>query len=200
MAISLTTTINLWFGSHVMVPETGIIMNDEMNGKPHLIHHLLQVPILTFIVDFSIPGSSDSFGYVPSPYNYIRPGKRPLSSITATIITDCDTDTLQYVLGAAGGSRILTSTIQNAIHFMDEGLSPREALARPRLHDQLLPNSVSFEYAYDNSTVAYMKSLGHDVTWVAPGDSTAQAIQLLANGTFEAAGEPRQSNSGGIAV
>ena len=151
-------------------------------------------------LDFSIPGSSDSFGYVPSPYNYVHPGKRPLSSITPTIITNCANDTLHYVVGAAGGSRILTSTIQNIIHAIDEGLSPRDALAKPRLHDQLLPNTVSFEYAYDNSTVAFLESLGHEVEWVAPGSSTAQAIRLLANGTFEAAGEPRQLNSGGIAV
>lgn len=83
---------------------------------------------------------------------------------------------------------------------MDEGLSPKDALSKPRLHDQLLPNQVSFEYTYDNDTVAFMKGRGHNVTWVAPGDSTAQAIRLLENGTFEAAGEPRQANSGGIAV
>ncbi|KAK2755576.1 hypothetical protein FQN54_006516 [Arachnomyces sp. PD_36] len=181
MAISLTTTVNLYFGSHVMVPETGIIMNNEMN-------------------DFSIPGSSDSFGYVPSPYNFIRPGKRPLSSITASIVTNPTNDTLYYVVGAAGGSRILTSTIQNIIHGVDEGLSPFDALSKRRLHDQLLPNQVSFEYGYDEETVAFMKERGHNVTWVAPGDSSAQAVRLLGNGTFEAAGEPRQASSRGMAV
>src|ERR1700753_2580604 len=67
MAISLTTTINLLFGSKVIVPETGVIMNDEMN-------------------DFSIPGQKNAFGYLPSPSNYIKPGKRPLSSITPVIV------------------------------------------------------------------------------------------------------------------
>lgn len=70
-----------------------------------------------------------------------------------------------------------------------------EALAAPRLHDQLVPNQVSFEYSYDNETVAFMQSRGHNVTWVAPGQSTAQSLRSLANGTFEAAGEPRQENS-----
>lgn len=182
-----------------MVPETGIIMNNEMNGTSFfsLYCSLTSTHVLS---DFSIPGSSDSFGYVPSPFNYIRPGKRPLSSIAASIVTNPLNDTLHYVLGAAGGSRILTSTIQNIIHAVDEGLSPKDALLKPRLHDQLLPNQVSFEYMYDNDTVAFMKERGHNVTWVAPGDSTAQAIRLLGNGTFEAAGEPRQLNSGGIAV
>lgn len=69
-----------------------------------------------------------------------------------------------------------------------------------RLHDQLVPNQVSFEYAYNNETVAFMKSLGHNVTWVAPGRSTAQGLARLGNGTFVAAGEPRQRASGGFAV
>lgn len=69
-----------------------------------------------------------------------------------------------------------------------------------RLHDQLQPNRVSFEYAYDNTTVAFMKSLGHNVTWVAPGQSTAQGLTRLVNGSFVAAGEPRQRASGGFAI
>jgi gamma-glutamyltranspeptidase / glutathione hydrolase len=180
MAISLTTTVNLLFGSKLMVPETGIIMNNEMN-------------------DFSIPGSSNAFGYVPSPSNYIRPGKRPLSSISPTIAEFSD-GTLYYVIGAAGGSRIITSTIQNLIYVLDQNLTVPQALAQPRLHDQLQPNQVSFEYAYNNDTVAFMRARGHNVTWVAPGQSGAQGLRRLPNGTFEAAGEPRQRNSGGFAI
>lgn len=181
MAITLTTTVNLLFGSNLMVPETGVIMNNEMN-------------------DFSIPGSSNAFGYVPSPANYVRPGKRPLSSITPILVEHASNNSLYFVIGAAGGSRIITSTIQNIIHVLDEAMTAPEALAQPRLHDQLMPNQVSFEYSYDNSTVAFMKQLGHNVTWVAPGQSAAQGIRVLSNGTFEAAGEPRQLNSGGYAV
>ncbi|KAI0380334.1 gamma-glutamyltranspeptidase [Hypomontagnella monticulosa] len=180
MAISLTTTINLIFGSRLIVPETGVIMNDEMN-------------------DFSIPGSSNAFGYLPSPANFVRPGKRPLSSISCTIVETAE-GKLYFVIGAAGGSRIITATIQNIHHVIDQNMTTLEALAEPRLHDQLSPPQISFEYAYDNSTVAYLKSLGNNVTWVAPGQSTAQGLRLLPNGTFEAAGEPRQHNSGGFAV
>lgn len=183
MAISLTTTVNLLFGSMVMVPETGVIMNNEMN-------------------DFSIPGSSNAFGYVPSPANYIRPGKRPLSSISPTIV-EFPNGTLYYVIGAAGGSRIITATIQNLVHVLDQNMTAPEALAQPRLHDQLIPNQVSFElppFGYNNETVAFMKSRGHNVTYIAPGQSTAQGIRRLPNGTFEAAGEPRQLDSGGFAI
>ncbi|KAI1137361.1 gamma-glutamyltranspeptidase [Hypoxylon sp. FL0543] len=180
LAVSITTTINLLFGSQVIVPETGVIMNNEMN-------------------DFSVPGSSNAFGYIPSPENFIRPGKRPLSSISGTIVETPD-GKLYFVIGSAGGSRIITTTVQNIHHVIDQNFTTAEALAAPRLHDQLVPAQVSFEYAYDNSTVAYMKSLGCNVTWVAPGQSTAQGLRLLPNGTFEAAGEPRQINSGGFAV
>ncbi|KAK6064206.1 gamma-glutamyltranspeptidase [Seiridium cupressi] len=180
LSISLTTTINTLFGSQLMVPETGVIMNNEMN-------------------DFSIPGTTNAFGYIPSPANYIVPGKRPLSSISPTIVETAD-GRLYLVVGSAGGSRIITATIQNIHHVLDQNMTTPQALAEPRLHDQLVPNQVSFEYAYANSTVAYLQSLGHNVTWVAPGSSTAQALRLLPNGTFEAAGEPRQLNSGGLTI
>ncbi|KAH8807633.1 gamma-glutamyltranspeptidase-domain-containing protein [Xylogone sp. PMI_703] len=180
MAVSLTTTINLLFGSTLIIPETGVIMNNEMN-------------------DFSIPGVSNSFGYIPSPANYVAPGKRPLSSISP-IIGETPDGKLYFSIGSAGGSRITTATIQNVHHILDENLTTAEALAKPRFHDQLMPNQITFEYAYNNETVAFMKSLGHNVTWVAPGQSTAQGLRLLPNGTFEAAGEPRQKNSAGHAV
>jgi gamma-glutamyltranspeptidase/glutathione hydrolase len=74
-----------------------------------------------------------------------------------------------------------------------------EAIALPRLHHQLTPNTTFFEYEYDNTTVAALKSRGQIPVWVAPGQSTAQGIRRLENGTFEAASEPRQKNSGGVA-
>lgn len=181
LAISLTTTVNLLFGSNLIVPETGVIMNNEMN-------------------DFSIPGSSNAFGFVPSPSNYVRPGKRPLSSISPVIAEFAENRTLYFVIGAAGGSRIITANIQNLVNVLDRNLTAPQALAQPRLHDQLIPNQVSFEYAYDNQTTAFMQSLGHNITWMAPGSSTAQGIRRLPNGTFEAAGEPRQLNSAGYAI
>ena len=150
--------------------------------------------------DFSVPGQTNAFGYAPSPSNFIRPGKRPLSSISPTIVEYLSNNTLYYVIGSAGGSRIITAVIQNLWHVLDQNSTVEEALAEPRLHDQLEPNQVSFEYAYNNETVAYMASLGHNVTWIAPGQSTAQGLRRQPNGTFEAGGEPRQHASGGFAV
>ncbi|KAH7132092.1 gamma-glutamyltranspeptidase 1 precursor [Dendryphion nanum] len=185
LSISLTTTVNLLFGSKLVVPETGVIMNNEMN-------------------DFSIPNTTNAFGYIPSPANFIRPGKRPLSSISPIIVEHLNATSPAsafYVsIGAAGGSRIITSTLQNLIYILDDGLSVPEAIAQPRMHDQLVPAQVSFEYGFDNSTTAFLKQLGHNVTWVAPGQSAVQGLRRLENGTFEAGGESRQKNSGGFVV
>lgn len=180
LAITLTTTINTLFGAQLRIPETGIIMNNEMN-------------------DFSIPGSSNEYGYIPSPNNYVRPGKRPQSSISPIIAETSDGE-LYLVVGAAGGSRIITATSQNIHHVLDQNMTTPAALAEPRFHDQLVPDQAEFEYTFQNSTVDFMESLGHNVTWVAPGYSLAQAIRLLPNGTFEAAAEPRQVNSGGFSI
>lgn len=181
MAVSLTTTVNLLFGSKLIVPETGVIMNNEMN-------------------DFSIPGSSNAFGFIPSPSNYVRPRKRPLSSISNCIAEFKNNGSLYFIIGAAGGSRIITSNIQNLYHVLDRKMSAPQALAQPRWHDQLVPNIINFEYAFDNSTVDFMRGIGHNSTRIAPGSSSAQGIRRAVNGTFEAAGEPRQLNSGGYAI
>ena len=178
MAVSLTTTVNLFFGSKIMVPETGVVLNDEM-------------------ADFSVPNISNIFGYYPSPANYVQPNKRSLSSI-APIIAEFANGTLFAVLGASGGSRIITTVVQNALHLLDGGMSVHEAVKQPRLHDQLVPNLVSFEWGYDNATVEFMRDRGHNVTWGQAG-SSAQAIRIQ-DGAFEAAGEPRQNDSAGLAV
>ncbi|CAD6573218.1 MAG: hypothetical protein ASARMPRED_005939 [Alectoria sarmentosa] len=176
MAISMTTTVNIFFGSGVMVPETGVIMNDEM-------------------ADFSVPNISNVFGYYPSPANYVRPNKRSMSSITP-IMAEFANGTLFAILGASGGSRIITTVIQTALNVLERNMTVHEALKQPRLHDQLLPNQVSFEWDYDNSTVDYMVGRGHNVTW-GPAGSSSQAIRIV-NGHFEAAGEPRQDDSAGL--
>lgn len=178
LAVSLTTTINTIFGSRVMVPETGIILNNEMN-------------------DFGIPGTINAFGYAPSEANYIVPGKRPLSSMSPTIV-EYPGGGLFFITGAAGGSRIITAVAQVIRNAIDRNMTTYDALLEPRMHDQLSP--VSFEYLFDNTTTAFMEGLGHNVSWVAPGLSSVQALRQLPNATFEAAGEPRQLASAGFAV
>lgn len=160
--------------------DTGVIMNNEMN-------------------DFSIPGISNEFGFVPSPINYIRPKKRPLSCVTP-IIVEHPNGTLYISIGAAGGSRIITSTVQALWHILDHNMTLPEALKEPRIHDQLLPDLTSFEIAFDNATVESMRERKHNVKWVAGFQSAVQGVRMFANGTFEAASEPRQADSGGLTI
>lgn len=186
-AVSSTTTVNLLFGSLLMVPETGVVLNDEMN-------------------DFSIPGVHNEFGYAPNPENYVRAGKRPLSSITPVIVErpspspSSNTSILVAVAGAAGGSRIISATTQVLWYMLEHDFSPQAAVAEPRFHDQLMPNVATFEYGFDNATIASMRDRGHNVTWVREGFSAVQAIRLGDDGVFEAASETRQKASGGLTL
>ncbi|XMA12808.1 hypothetical protein WAI453_005599 [Rhynchosporium graminicola] len=180
LSITLTSTVNLLFGSQLVVPETGVIMNNEMN-------------------DFSIPGIPNAFGFVPSSINYIAPLKRPLSSITPIVVTHPN-GTLYLTIGAAGGSRIITSTVLAIWHVLDHNMTLPEALAKLRFHDQLIPATTFFEDGFDSDVVNSMRGRGHNVTWVKLGLSSVQGVRRLWNGTFEAASEPRQMNSAGLAV
>jgi gamma-glutamyltranspeptidase/glutathione hydrolase len=149
--------------------------------------------------DFSIPGVRNEFGFTPSPINYIKPGKRPLSSITP-IIVEHPNGTLYLSIGAAGGSHIITATLQAVWHVLNHNMTLPESLKQPRMHDQLLPAYTEFELGFDNGTVDSMRRRGHNVTWIGNHVSAVQGVRRLWNGTFEAASEPRQLNSGGLAV
>ncbi|EPQ31841.1 uncharacterized protein PFL1_00040 [Pseudozyma flocculosa PF-1] len=188
LTVTLTTTINTFWGSQVMT-EHGVILNNEMD-------------------DFSSPGSANFFGLAPTAANFIRPGKRPLSSISPLIVIEEDTGRLILATGSAGGSRIITAVIQLAFDVLHYGLDLQASIRKPRWHHQLSPNVASFEYddptipnfdGFDNSTVAFLASLGHNVSYVAPGSSTPQGVQLFGNGTLLAATEVRQLSARGAA-
>ncbi|KAI0008936.1 gamma-glutamyltranspeptidase [Xylariaceae sp. FL0662B] len=182
MAVSSTTTVNLLFGSLLMEPASGVVLNNEMN-------------------DFSIPGVRNEFGYAPSAANYIRARKRPLSSITPVIAERAADGALFATVGAAGGSRIISATTEVLWHLVERGTSMREAIAEPRFHDQLMPNVAVFEWRFDNATVASMVEKGHNVTWVREGISAVQGIRVDHEaGGFEAVGEVRQKNSAGLSL
>jgi gamma-glutamyltranspeptidase / glutathione hydrolase len=183
LVISLTSTINLYFGSKLIVPSTGLIMNNEMD-------------------DFSTPGQSNNFGYIPSPSNYIRPGKRPQSSMAPTIVDFLSNSTFYYALGGVGGSYIITAVIEGLHYVLDRELGLYEALKEPRFHDQLVPNICAFEYEFDNGTVEFMRERGHNVTWESRESEACEleAVRRLPNGTFEAAGEPALVDAAGYAV
>lgn len=143
MAVALTSTVNLLFGSKLLDPKSGVILNDEMD-------------------DFSIPGRPNAFGLLPSPYNYPEPGKRPLSSCVPTIIES--DGKFEMSLGGAGGSRILSATLQTILSVYNYNMDVMEAIERPRIHHQLMPNVVDIEAGYPQSEIEFLKKAGHNVT------------------------------------
>lgn len=148
--------------------------------------------------DFSIPGTPNEFALPPSPINYISPLKRPLSSITPLIVTHTSNASLHLIIGAAGGSRIITATAQAAWHVLEHGMSVAEALDQRRMHDQLLPARTTFEVGFDMRVVQGLREKGHNVSWISGFESAVQAIGRRWDGSWEAGSEPRQKSSGGL--
>ncbi|KZT10634.1 gamma-glutamyltranspeptidase [Laetiporus sulphureus 93-53] len=143
MAVALTSTINMVFGSQVMDPVTGIILNDEMD-------------------DFSTPGQPNNFGLYPSPFNYPEPGKRPLSSTTPTIIENED-GSFYLAVGGSGGSRIFGSVFQVILN-MNWGMDVSAAIEYGRLHDQLFPTFAEADDVYSGEILDGLRERGHNIT------------------------------------
>jgi gamma-glutamyltranspeptidase/glutathione hydrolase len=141
-AVSVTYTLNGNFGAAVVAPGTGFLLNNEMD-------------------DFTVkPGSPNLFGLVQGGANAIAPGKRPLSSMTPTIVERDDKPVL--VLGSPGGPRIITSVLETIVNVVDFGLSPAEAVAAPRFHQQWLPAVVYYERdGFTPETLAALAERGH---------------------------------------
>ena len=124
-ALSQTQTINLTFGSGIVAAGTGILLNNEMD-------------------DFATaPGKQNAFGLVQGSANAVEPGKRPLSSMTPTIVVRGDK--VEAVVGSPGGSFIITSVFQTILNFYVFGMSPSEAVCMPRIHHQWLPDYIQAE-------------------------------------------------------
>ncbi|KAF9585009.1 hypothetical protein BGW38_004305 [Lunasporangiospora selenospora] len=143
MAVTLTSTVNLLFGSKLLDPLTGVILNDEMD-------------------DFSIPGVPNAFELEPSPFNFPEPGKRSLSSSVPTII-ECDGQ-FEMALGGSGGSRILTSVLQTMLNVYNRDMNVMDAIESPRIHHQLMPDVLDIEEGYPASEISFLRSIGHNVT------------------------------------
>jgi gamma-glutamyltranspeptidase/glutathione hydrolase len=173
-AVALTTTVNTWFGACVVVPGTGILLNDEMD-------------------DFdAAPGRPNAYGLVGTGANAPAPAKRPLSSMAPTLVFDPG-DRLVLVVGAPGGSTIPTTVAQVIQRVLDDGMRVDEALAAPRLHHQWLPDRVRVEpNGLDAATARALAARGHDLDFAARRWGNAQAVRVdPATGLREAASDPR---------
>ncbi|OMJ15176.1 Gamma-glutamyltranspeptidase 1 [Smittium culicis] len=174
MAVSLTSTVNLFFGSKVMDPVTGVIFNNEMD-------------------DFSTPGLINAFGVSPSPSNFIAPGKRPMSSTSASIVEN--NGKVEFILGASGGTKIITSTLQVFLNMVEFGKSLKDAVDMPRLHDQMLPEITQFEPSYPKYILDSLSAKKHNMTKMAADSSTVQGIRVLIDGTINAISDGRKGGA-----
>ena len=167
--VACTATINTHFGSKVIIPGTGVFMNNEMD-------------------DFSIaPGTPNAFGLIGAEANAIAPGKRPLSSMSPTIILKDGQPIL--AVGAAGGPTIITQTLLAIIHIIDFNRPLKETLAQPHFHHQWRPNGIRIEKQVGAKVLAELKRRGHKLQVVQTMGATQAVSQT--RGKLEAAHDPR---------
>lgn len=146
-AVALTYTINGSYGNGVTVPRLGFLLNNEMD-------------------DFAAkPGTPNMFGLVQGEVNAIQPRKRPLSSMTPTIVSR--EGKLFMVLGAPGGSRIITGVTQVLLNVIDFGMTVQQAVDQPRLHHQWRPDVLSLERGFSPDTRALLEQRGHKLQDIA---------------------------------
>ncbi|XP_075158013.1 scoloptoxin SSD14 [Haematobia irritans] len=157
-AISVTSTINGHLGAKVRSRQTGIILNDEMD-------------------DFSTPGVTNTYGIPASPANYIKPGKRPMSSTCPSIVLDKHGH-VKLLVGGAGGSRITTSVAQTILRYFVFNEPIDVALNSGRIHHQLAPMLVDVEPEVPESTEDYLIKVGHDVNYL-PHDKAYSALTAI---------------------
>ena len=143
-AVAVTTTLNDSFGSHVTSDSLGFLLNDEMDD---------------FAAKMNVP---NMFGLIQGPANAIAPGKRPLSSMTPTIVLQ--NGKLRYVLGSPGGGRIISTVANILLSATQGGLNIQQAVDAPRFHHQYLPDKLYMEPGFSAQTIAALQSMGYDLS------------------------------------
>ena len=171
-AVAVTYTLNDWFGARVTASGTGVLLNNEMD-------------------DFtSKPGVPNMYGLVQGDTNKIEPGKRPLSSMTPTIITRDGKPWM--ILGTPGGSRIITAVMLTMLNVIDYDMDIQEAVDAPRIHQQWLPEETYVENrALSPDTRALLVAMGHKL--VAPQPENHVAAILIDGNIFYGALDPRRN-------
>ncbi|MBK5350975.1 gamma-glutamyltransferase [Pseudomonas sp. TH41] len=170
-AVSMTYTLNDWFGAGVMASKTGVILNDEMDD---------------FTSKIGVP---NMYGLVQGEANAIAPGKAPLSSMSPTIVTK--DGKVVMVVGTPGGSRIITATLLTMLNVIDYGMNIQEAVDAPRFHQQWLPETTNLEtFTTSPDTVKILESWGHK--FAGPQDANHVAAILVGAPSLE--GKPVGKN------
>lgn len=167
--VAVTYTLNLNFGSGIVAAGTGILLNNEMD-------------------DFAAkPGVPNAFGLLGGDANAVAPGKRPLSSMSPTLVLKEGKPWL--ATGSPGGARIITTTLQTLIDMIDFGMNPAEAAASPRVHHQWMPDELRIEKGLSPDTIGLLVAKGYKVV-EKPAMGRTQTIQITSDGFFGAS-DPR---------
>ena len=176
--VSTTYTLNSSFGSKVVIAKTGILMNNEMD-------------------DFSsAPGVPNQFGLLGGKFNEIQPSKRPLSSMTPTIVFKNNSPFL--IMGSPGGSRIITAVLQNFLNIAEFEMNLADSINKPRVHQQWYPDLLFLEKGFDELHAEKITELGQEVYFMDPG--TALESIMIKNNYFYGYGDTRRPDSKAIGV
>jgi len=181
-AVSVTYTLNDWFGAKVTAAKTGVLLNNEMDD---------------FTAKVGVP---NLYGLVQGEANAIAPGKRPLSSMSPTIVSKDGKPV--FVVGTPGGSRIITAVLHTILNVVDYGMNVQEAVDAPRFHQQWLPDVTNVEaYAISPDTRKLLIDMGHNLGVPQPANHLAAIIvgapslggKPVGNNRFYGANDPRRN-------
>ncbi|XP_039008265.1 glutathione hydrolase 1-like isoform X2 [Hibiscus syriacus] len=192
-AVSMTSTVNAYFGSKILSPSTGILLNNEMD-------------------DFSMPKNGSENTPPPAPANFVRPRKRPLSSMTPTIVLK--DEKLKGVVGASGGANIIAGTTEVFLNHFALGINPLSSVMAPRIYHQLIPNVAMYEnwttvigdhFEVPSTIRRDLQKKGHILKGLAGGTISQFIVQNLdahkgngSIGELVAVSDPRKGRKGGF--
>ncbi|GGB38765.1 gamma-glutamyltransferase [Roseibium aquae] len=172
-AVSNTYTLNFSYGVGMVADGTGVLLNNELD-------------------DFSAkPGVPNAYGLIGGDANAVEPGKRPLSSMTPTLVLE--NGAVLLATGSPGGSRIITTTLQIILNVIDHGMNIAEATAAPRVHHQWYPDELRIEEGLSPDTIRLLEELGHTVTLKNVMGSTQSILKI--GGQLTGSSDPRHDGA-----
>ena len=177
--VALTTTLNFAYGNGIAVPGSGFLLNNEL-------------------ADFTAkPGVPNAYGLVQGEQNAVAPRRRPLSSMTPTIVLN-QTGDAWLATGSPGGSRIITTVLQVLLNRIVHGLNLATSVATPRIHSQLWPDSLQLEQGFSPDTIQLLRQRGHALRFTRSMGS-ANSVELKRNGGSYGVADPRRGEGAAVA-
>lgn len=176
--VATTTTLNFAYGNGISVPGAGFLLNNEID-------------------DFALqPGAANAYGLVQGQANAVAPGRRPLSSMTPTLVFRPD-GRPWLASGSPGGSRIITTVLQVLLGRIVYGLNLAGAVAAPRMHSQLWPDRLQLEQGFSPDTLRLLEGMGHALV-AAPAMGSANSVEVLSGGGSLGVADPRRRDAAAV--